>query len=280
MTTTTATPARAVGGAPAAGRAGFGNLLLAEWTKLRSVRSTVWSLATMVVLTLGITGLATAVYSAHWSSMSPGERGQVLADPIGLILQPGSTYGQIAICVLGVMVMASEYSTGMIRASLLAVPRRTPMLAAKAVAFALVVFVVAELIAFPSFFLGQAVLHPHVQIAIGDPGVLRAILGLGLYLSVIGLFAMAIGAIIRHVAGAISITLGFLLVLSTLASLLPGSLGAHVNAYLPGNAGQLIMSSGRVPSQLLTPWQGFGVMCLWTALLLAIAASLLKRRDA
>jgi ABC-2 type transport system permease protein len=280
MTTTIATPARAVGGAPAAGRAAFGNLLLAEWTKLRSVRSTVWSLATMVVLTLGITGLATGVYSAHWSSMSPGERGQVLADPIGLILQPGSTYGQIAICVLGVMVMASEYSTGMIRASLLAVPRRTPMLAAKAVAFALVVFVVAELIAFPSFFLGQAVLHPHVQIAIGDPGVLRAILGLGLYLSVIGLFAMAIGAIIRHVAGAISITLGFLLVLSTLASLLPGSLGAHVNAYLPGNAGQLIMSSGRVPSQLLTPWQGFGVMCVWAALLLAIAASLLKRRDA
>jgi ABC-2 type transport system permease protein len=280
MTTTTAPRVRAFRRAPAAGRAGFRDLLLAEWTKLRSVRSTVWSLATMVVLTLGITGLATGIYSAHWSSMSPGERGQVLADPIGLILQPGSVYGQIAICVLGVMAMAGEYSTGMIRASLLAVPRRTPMLAAKAAAFALVVFAVAELIAFPAFFLGQAILRPHVQIAIGDPGVLRAILGLGLYLSVIGLFAVAIGAIIRHLAGAIAITLGFLLVLSSLASLLPGSLGAHVNAYLPGNAGQLIMSSGHDPSQLLTPWQGFGVMCLWTAVLLAAAASLLRRRDA
>jgi ABC-2 type transport system permease protein len=280
MTTTTATPTRAAGRVPAAGRARFRGLLLAEWTKLRSVRSTVWSLATMVVLAFGITGLATGIYSAHWGSMSPGERAQVLADPIGLILQPGSTYGQIAICVLGVMVMASEYSTGMIRASLLAVPRRTPMLAAKAAAFATVVFVVAELVAFSSFFLGQAMLRPHVAIGIGDPGVPRAILGLGLYLSVIGLFAMAIGAIVRHVAGAIAVTLGFLVVLSPLASLLPGSLGAHVNAYLPGNAGQLIMSSGRDPSQLLTPWQGFGVMCLWTVVLMALAALLLRRRDA
>jgi ABC-2 type transport system permease protein len=276
---TTTTPTRA-GTAPAPRRVGFGNLLLAEWTKLRSVRSTVWSLAIMVALTLGITGLATGVYSSQWASMSPGERGQLVADPIGLILQPGSTYGQIAICVLGVMVMASEYSTGMIRASLLAVPRRTPMLAAKAVVLTVVVFVVAELIALPSFFLGQAVLRSHVRVALGDPGVLRAIIGLGLYLSVIGLLAMAIGALVRHVAGAIAGTLGFVLVLSPLASLLPGSIGRHVSAYLPGNAGQLIMSSGRDPSQLLAPWQGLGVMCLWTAVLLAAAASLLRRRDA
>jgi ABC transporter family protein len=152
--------------------------------------------------------------------------------------------------LVGLEEVARKRAAGMIRASLLAVPRRTPMLAAKAAAFAAVVFVVAELVALSSFFLGQAMLRPHVAIAIGDPGVPRAILGLGLYLSVIGLFAMAIDAIVRHVAGAIAVTLGFLVVLSPLASLLPGSLGEHVNAYLPGNAGQLIMSSGRDPSQL------------------------------
>jgi ABC-2 type transport system permease protein len=121
------------------GRVGFGHLLLAEWTKLRSLRSTIWSLAAMVALTLGITGLATALYMGQWDSLPPADRQHLLADPIGLILQPGASYGQIAVCVLGVMVIAGEYATGMIRTSLLAVPRRTPMLAAKATVFAALV---------------------------------------------------------------------------------------------------------------------------------------------
>jgi ABC-2 type transport system permease protein len=261
-------------------RVGFGHLLLAEWTKLRSLRSTAWSLAVMVALTLGITGLATALYMGQWDSLPPADRQHLLADPTGLILQPGASYGQIAVCVLGVMVIAGEYATGMLRASLLAVPRRTPMLAAKAVVFAALVFVVAELIAFPSFFIGRANLRRHVPISLGDPGVLRAVVGLGLYLAVMGLFALAIGALVRHVAGAIACALGFVLVVSNLAGLLPGRLGEHVNAYLPGNAGQLIMSSGHDPGALLSPWQGFGVLCLWTALLLGAAAWQLQRRDA
>jgi ABC-2 type transport system permease protein len=261
-------------------RVGLGQLLLAEWTKLRSLRSTVWSLAVMVALTLGITGLATALYMGQWDSLPTADRKHLLADPIGLILQPGASYGQIAVCVLGVMVIAGEYASGMIRASLLAVPRRTPMLAAKAAVFAALVFIVAELIAFPSFLIGQANLRRHVPISLGDPGILRAVVGLGLYLAVMGLFALAIGALVRHVAGAIAGALGFVLVVSNLTALLPGRLGEHVNAYLPGNAGQQLLSSGHDPGALLSPWQGFGVLCLWTALLLGAAAWRLQRRDA
>jgi ABC-type transport system involved in multi-copper enzyme maturation permease subunit len=254
------TTLRAADGAPVArpggDRVGFGSLVHAEWTKIRSVRSTVWSLVVMCVVCLGLTGAATASYMSGWDRLNPADRQHLLADPIGLVLQPAAIYGQIAICVFGVMAIASEYSTGMIRASLLAVPRRTRMLAAKATVAATLVFVVAELIAFPAFFLGQAVLRRHVPIAIGDPGMARAIVGFGLYLAVMALFALAVGAIVRHIAGAIAGTLGFVLVLSNLAGLLPGSLGQHVSAYLPGNAGQAIMSSGHDPGALLSPGRG------------------------
>jgi hypothetical protein len=178
------------------------------------------------------------------------------------------------------MVMTSEYSTGMIRASLLAVPKRLPMLAAKSVVFAVTVFVVGELLSFGSFAIGAPIVHGKVPVALGDPGVLRAIIGGGLYLTVLGLFALAIGAMVRHTAGAITGTIGFVLVLAPLASLLPGSLGKHVHAYLPTEAGHLIAQAHQGSKDLLTPVQGFGVFCLWTAVLMAGAAYSLKKRDA
>lgn len=260
--------------------ASFGELSRAEWTKIRSVRSTLWSLGIMAAVSVAFTVVATAIYTGRWHSLSASDRAQMTADPIGLILQPGSTYGQIAICVLGVMVIAAEYSTGMIRSSVLAVPRRNRMLGAKAAVFAVLTFVVAELIAFPSFLIGSAIMHEHVQVSLGDPGVLRAVVGFGLYLATMGLLALAIGAIVRHVAGAITVSIGIVLVLSTLASLLPGSLGDHVSGYLPATAGQQIMSSGHGADAVLSPWQGYGVMCMWTVALLALAAYLLNRRDA
>lgn len=256
------------------------DLLRAEWTKLRSLRSTRWSLAAMAVLTLGMSVPATALTMADWDSMNPADRQRLADDPISLVLQPGASWGLLAISVLGVMVIAGEYSTGTIRATLLAVPRRTPVLVAKGAVFGLLVLVIAELMAFPAFFACRALLDRHLQISLGDPGVLRAVLGLGLYYAVMGLFAMAIGALIRHVAGAIACSIGFVTVISTLTTLLPGSLGEHVDAYMPGNAGRVILSSGNDPEELLSPWQGFGVMCVWTAALLAIAVFLLRRRDA
>jgi ABC-2 type transport system permease protein len=179
-----------------------------------------------------------------------------------------------------VLVISSEYSSGVIRASLLAVPRRLPMLAAKIVVFGVLVLALSEIVVFCSFFLGSALLHSHVQVSISDPGVLRATVGAGLYLTVLGVFALAIGALIRHTAGAISTVIGVILVLPILAGLLPGNWGAHINAYLPEQAGSLISHAQQTSSDLLSPWQGFGVFCIWTLLLLAAAAYFLDRRDA
>ena len=258
----------------------FGRLLRAEWTKLRSVRSTLWSLLLLVVLVPGFTVLLTWLTISQWSKTDASARAQIIADPTSTILGAGFQLGQLTICVLGVMVIASEYSTGMIRASLLAVPKRTPMLAAKAVVFAAVVFVFGEIVAFPSFFIGAAVLHSHAPVSISDPGVLRAVIGAGLYLTVLGLFALAFAAIVRHTAGAITGVIGFILVLAPLTQLLPGRVGKHIHAYMPSEAGHLIGQAHQAKNDLLTPWQGFGVFCLWTAVLLAVATYLLNRRDA
>jgi len=179
-----------------------------------------------------------------------------------------------------VLVITSEYSTGVIRASLLAVPRRLPVLAAKAVVFAVLLLVVTEIVAFCSFFVGSAILHAHVPVALGDPGVTRAVIGAGLYLTVLGLLALAIGTMIRHTAGSISTIIGVVFVLPILTGLLPSSWGAHINAYLPEQAGTLITHTHQTADDLLSPWQGFGVLCIWTVLALAVAAYLLEHRDA
>jgi ABC-type transport system involved in multi-copper enzyme maturation permease subunit len=203
-----------------------------------------------------------------------------MADPVSTILGAGLEFGQLTICVLGVLVMTSEYSTGVIRASLLAVPRRIPMLAAKSVVFAVLVLIVGEIVTFPSFFLGAAILHNHAPVSLSDPGVARAVFGAGLYLAVLGLFALALGGIIRHTAGAITGVIAFVLVLAPLTQLIPGKIGKYVHAYLPTEAGQLIGQAHEQANQVLSPWEGFGVFCLWTAVLLVIAGYLLKTRDA
>jgi ABC-2 type transport system permease protein len=258
----------------------FGPLLSSEWTKIRSVRSTVWALVLLVVLTLGFTVLINGLTAAQWDKTDASQQADIRADPVRQILAAGFQLSQLTICVLGVMVITSEYSTGMIRASLLAVPKRIPMLAAKSVVFAVLVFIVGEVAAFPSFFIGASILHKHAPVGLSDPGVLRAVIGAGLYLAVLGLFALATGALVRHTAGGITGVIGFVLVLAPLAQLLPGSLGKHVHAYLPTEAGHLIAQAQQGPDDLLSPWQGFGVFCLWTAVLLVLAAFFLERRDA
>jgi ABC-2 type transport system permease protein len=258
----------------------FSHLLRSEWTKIRSVRSTTWSLVLLLVLAFGFTTLIVGLTVAQWSDTDASDRLDITTDPVSFILAAGFQFTQLTICVLGVLVIASEYTTGMIKASLLAVPRRAPMLVAKCVVFAALVFVVGLLVAFPSFFIGAALLHDKASVSLGDPGVLRAVIGAGLYLAVLGLFALAIGALVRHTGAGITGVIGFVLVLSPLAQLLPGSLGEHVHAYLPSEAGHLIAQAHQGPDDLLSPWQGFGVFCLWTLVLLLAATYFLERRDA
>jgi ABC-2 type transport system permease protein len=258
------------------------DLLNAEWTKIRSVRSTVWTLTLFVVITLGFTALFTWLTVTNWTGPRALDRdARVILDPVGFILGSGLSLGQLTICVLGVLVITTEYSTGVIRASLLAVPRRLEMLTAKVVVFAALIIIVAEIIAFGSFFIGSAILHSRLPVSLGDRNVTRAVVGAGLYLTVLGLFSLAIGALIRHTAGAITTAIGVVFVLPILSGLLPGSWGAHVNGYLPEQAGTLIgQQHPPADGNVLSAWQGFGVFCLWTAVLLAIAAYLLQRRDA
>jgi ABC-2 type transport system permease protein len=256
-------------------------LLASEWTKIRSVRSTVWSLLAFVVVAIGFSALIATVITNTWNN--PGNHPNhvtLLTDPTAVLFGAGFGLGQLAICVLGVIVMSSEYSTGAIRSSLLAVPTRVPMLAAKAIVFALLDLIVSAVTVFAVFFITTAILHSRVPITISQPGIARACIGGILYLTVLGLFALSIGGLIRHTAGAIATVIGLVLVVPPLISLIPGTIANHIHGYLPTVAGELAGQSAQQPADVLSPWQGFGVFCLWTLLLLGLCGFLLVRRDA
>jgi ABC-2 type transport system permease protein len=276
MTTATLRPGAAVP-ASSPGLAGFHHLLRSEWTKIWSVRSTAWTLAILVILGIGLDVLIVGVSVAHWNTLGPANR-QTLAERG--VFGPGLTFAQLPVSVLGVLVITSEYTTGMIRSSLLAVPRRTPMLAAKAAVFGAVAFAAGELLAFASFPIAQAIIGSRIPESLGDPATLRAAAGAGLYLAVIGLFSFAIGVVVRHTAAAITAVVVIFVVLGDLTQLIPGTIGRHITAYMPANAGILITYIHQQAASPLSPWQGLGVFCLWTAALLAAAGFLLARRDA
>jgi ABC-type transport system involved in multi-copper enzyme maturation permease subunit len=262
-------------------RAPWTGLLLAEWTKIRSVRSTVWSLLAFMVVAIGVCTLIAFVISNQWHKVGPHpEHATILADPTGAIYGAGFDLGQLALAVLGVIVMTSEYSSGAIRSSVLAVPRRISMLVAKVVVFGVLVLIISAITVFAVFFIATTIYHPDFVVTLGQRGVLRATIGGILYLTVLGLFALAVGGLIRHTAGAVATVIGLILVVPIVVSLIPGTIAAHVDAYLPTNAGHLVAQTAQQSGDLLSPWQGFGVFCLWTVVLLIACGWLLKQRDA
>jgi ABC-2 type transport system permease protein len=245
------------------------------------VQSTVWSLLAFVVVAIGFSTLIATVISHDWNA--PGNHpnhARLAIDPTAVIFGAGLGLGQLAICVLGAIVITSEYTSGTIRASLLAVPNRIPMLAAKALVFAVIDFVVSAITVFAVFFITTAILRSHISITLSQPGVTRAVIGAILYLTVLGLFAMSIGGLIRHTAGAIAIVIATVIVVPPLVGLIPGTIANHIHGYLPTVAGQLVAQTIQEPGDVLSGWQGFGVFCLWTAVLLAACGWLLVRRDA
>jgi ABC-2 type transport system permease protein len=258
---------------------GFTDLLRSESTKFRSLRSSWWSLAIMLLVSLGVSITATAVFTGNYNTLDPSDRLQFQNDTIGLFLQPGSTFGQLAVAVLGVLLIASEFSTGMIRATVLAAPRRTPVLAAKAVVLAGIVFVLAEVIAWISFFVGSAIARKHVTVTLSTPGSERAILGFGLVMAMVALISLAIGALLRHTAGAISVALGLNLVVPILFGLIPGSVGKHIMYAMPEPAGQLIMDRTQSADTPYSQWTGLGIVAVWTVVLMVAAAWSIKKRD-
>jgi ABC-type transport system involved in multi-copper enzyme maturation permease subunit len=253
-------------------------VLLSEWTKFRSLRSTVWTMLTAVVLTIGIGALFSAVTANQYHTFSPADKASF--NPITTSLN-GMIFAQLAIGVLGVLMISGEYSTGMIRASLTAVPKRLPVLWAKLGFFAGAVFAIMLVTSFVSFFLGQALLSSqHLNVAISAPGALRSVIGAALYMTVAGMIGMAVGALLRNTAAGISTFVAAFFVIPPLTGLLPSSWSSHFAQYLPSNAGEVLFGGARGLAHPLSPWTGFGVLCAYAVVLIGFAAWRLRRVDA
>ncbi|WP_405648580.1 ABC transporter permease subunit [Streptomyces sp. NBC_00019] len=247
-----------------------------EWTKIRSVASTVWTLSLAVVVTLALGTLIAALSKNEFDTMSRND--QLSFDPT-FISFAGMGLGQLAMIVFGVLVVSNEYSTGMIRTSLAAVPQRGTFLFSKiAVAAGLCLFV-GLVTSFVTFFLGQAMLGSH-RAEIGDPGVLRAVIGGGLYMTLIAVFSMGVATMLRSPMLSLGILMPFFFLISNIL----GNVSAtkKIGQYLPDQAGSKIM-------QVVTPidddtpygpWGGFGIMVLWVVAAVAGGYVLLKKRDA
>jgi ABC-type transport system involved in multi-copper enzyme maturation permease subunit len=232
-------------------------------------------------MTIAFAVIPALVNASRWSGMSTSDKASFNPLETSLI---GVTIAQLAIGVLGVLVISGEYSTGMIRSTLAAVPSRLPVLWAKAGVFSVVTLLLALPSTLIAFFAAQAILRGHsfnghdIALSFSDPGVARAVIGGALYLTLVGVFGLGLGAILRNTAAGISAFAAVFFVLPTLMNILPSSWGNAVSPYLPSDAGRAIMQTGN-PAHTLAPWTGLGVLAVYTAITIAIAAILLRRRD-
>ncbi|MCX4765022.1 ABC transporter permease [Streptomyces sp. NBC_01275] len=247
-----------------------------EWTKIRSVASTVWTLSLAVFVTVALGMLISALSRNEFDKMSRNDR--LSFDPT-FISFAGMSLGQLAMIVFGVLVVSNEYSTGMIRTSLAAVPQRGTFLFSKIAVAAGLCLVVGLATSFVAFFLGQAMLGSH-RAEIGDPGVLRAVIGGGIYMTLIAVFSMGVAVMLRSPMLSLGILMPFFFLISNIL----GNVSAtkKIGRYLPDQAGSKIM-------QVVTPvdddtpygpWGGLAIMAVWVAVALVGGYTLLKRRDA
>ncbi|HLU71127.1 MAG TPA: ABC transporter permease [Nonomuraea sp.] len=244
------------------------DIIRSEWTKIRSVRSTLWTLATAAAVMLGIGALVSASVKSMAEGPIPGSQ----AIPLSL---NGVLLAALAMAALGVLVISSEYRTGGIRVSLAAVPRRLHLLTGKIAVFTAVSLVVCLLASAAAIAVGLAIMQPE-SVAMAD--FWRAVLGSGLYLTACGLFGLGLGALVRHTPGALVSAIALMLVLPPLTTQLPGEWGAAVSRHFTTNAGMLIVSGETNGS--LGPWSGFTVYLAWIAVAMLAGAILMHRRDA
>jgi hypothetical protein len=251
------------------------NVVRSEWIKFRTVRSTVIVSALTALFMVGLGLLVSAVTHARWDHLGPDEQ-----LPYNLIRRSlvGVNLAQLTVGVLGVLVITGEYTTGMIRATLGAVPRRLPVLWGKVAVFAPVTFALTLVAALAAFLGGQALLGSH-GVGLGAPGALRAVVGVALYLTVLSILALALGFIIRNTAGAITGLFAILIVLPAIAAALPSNWQRPIVPYLPSSAGQAVYMTHQVPNSM-HPWAGFALFCGYAAVAVGGAAFALVRRDA
>ena len=256
------------------GPPGFRQTLHAEWVKFWTVRSTRWSVMAMFVLGAGLTVLVCATSA---DALAAGQEGE---SP-GSFVTFGMMFAQITAIVLGALTVTSEYGTGMIRATLAATPRRGAVLAAKALVLTGTLFVAGVVTAVAGYVGGNAFLDAAgVGVDLGDDGVLRALVGSGLYMAGLGLFAAAAGLLLRHTAAVLSLVLALVFVIGNMAFLLPGSWGEWTAKLLPGNAGSPVATPVPFNPLLLDPWTGFAVFAAEVAALLLVGWLVFQRRDA
>jgi ABC-type transport system involved in multi-copper enzyme maturation permease subunit len=260
------------------GRQGLPSCIPMEWVKLRSLRSTWWALGLMPVVMIGLAILVLWHYPGQWDQMSRADRASFDPTNDGFT---GVALAQLIVAVVGVLAVTGEYSSGMIRSTLTAVPRRGLVLAAKAAVVGVVVLVVGEIGAFAAFLAGQAVLvSPAPHATLGQPGVLRAVVLAGVYLTLIALTGLGIGMIVRRSAVAIAIIAGLIFVLPPILLALPTATQNAVGKFLPEIIAENSLTAVKPEPFALSPWAGLGMLCLYAAVLLGAGGWLLARRDA
>jgi len=312
MTTSTAPALRLSALPPAAGRAGLAGAIRSEFTKLRSVRSTYWTIAAMFIVSVGVAaiagfGIANNIHNNPWDKAG--------TDATQASLIAFFEIGQLIIAVLGALTITSEYSTGMIRTSLTSMPRRGTVYAAKLIVFSTVTLIVSMITSFVAFFVGQAAMSgsgvsaslfhsvtipagvnmspgpagpngpPNYQfigtIVISPGTVLTAIIGCALFVTVVAVIAFALGAIIRHTAGAITAAIGLMFVLPIIIQILPDHWRWDIMRFFPDAAGRVLsVTIGQQDPHLWSAWPQFGVTLIYAAVLLVAGAYLFRKRDA
>ncbi|NUP48093.1 MAG: ABC transporter permease subunit [Catenulispora sp.] len=255
-------------------KATFGAALHSEWTKIRSVRSTFWTLLITMAITIGLGSLFAFGAVQH---VDPGDRTD---SDWPAHAMSGLFLGQLVIVVFGAMSITAEYSTGMIRTSLTSQPRRATLFWAKTLIVTLVSLVIGLVCSFTSFFIASAIYSGHdVHVSLSDGDTLRAVYGGGLYLAVSALLAFGLGAILRHTAGAITSAVGLLFVLWILINFLPGTWRTDIEKWVPFNAGMQIITT-RPMDDMLSPWTGFAVFAGYAATALVLGAIVMRNKDA
>ena len=264
---------------PAKGRANLAGTLRSELTKIRSVRSTYWTMIVLFVVTVGIGALVTWLSGSHYNQMSLSQRATFNPTSNALV---GLYFGQFVIVVLGAMTITAEYSTGMIRTSLTAMPRRGVFYLAKAAVFTVVALIIGEIASFVAFFVGQALLgtaSQDISTTLSAPHVLRAVIGGGLFIAACGLFAYGIGTLVRHTAAAISVAIGVLFVVPIIVNFLPSSWHNDIVRFLPSEGGLAIWNTTQTAHEW-PAWGEFGVFLAYTAAVLIAGYILFRKRDA
>ena len=313
MATMTTADARLSALPPATGRAGLRGVIASEFTKLRSVRSTYWTIAALIVISVGIAAIAGFGIA---SSLHNNPQNKAGLDATQASLIAFFELGQLIIAVIGAMSITSEYSTGMIRTSMTAMPRRGTVYLGKLIVLTTVTLVVSLVTSFVAFFVGQAtlsgsglsaslfhsttvpanaIMHPPA----GGPGngppvvtfqgtdvitsghVLTAVIGTALFVTVVALIAFGLGAIIRHTAGAITSTIGLLFVLSIIIQILPSNWRWDIMRFFPDAAGRVLsVTVGPTNIHLWSTWPQFLVTVIWAAVLVGAGGYLFRKRDA